>query len=154
MTATEIVAKVESLTAIKGRWGYYPCTHDVFTKLKQLNKAVTRAERTAATYRRWVRKMADSNDVRWYRPILRDENNRKYGYGDKAIRPEPAKPSSLFYTFKPNKWTGLIESDQSDLVSRIKEDYRRSRYPVVNSADVKKILLTEPEIDSFLESLK
>ena len=46
----------ENKMAVKGRWGYHPCTYEVYLQLKYLKKKYWETVYAAARYNRWERK--------------------------------------------------------------------------------------------------
>jgi hypothetical protein len=120
---------------IKGRYGWYPCDWETFKKLKELNKALTKARHQKAAWERWYRKMPHN---RVMRTKLKDSNGRTVGYAAPVPMPEP-KLCPLFcekYT-KKVQWDkhhvyhkGGVEETFVDLTTLpIEKDYRLARYP-------------------------
>jgi len=70
----------------RSRWGFHPCSHATFLKLKALKKAYWEAVRGLARWIRWNRKLP-ANQVRT--EIIRDTQGRPCGRRVLGPIPEP-----------------------------------------------------------------
>lgn len=137
----------------QGKYGFYPCNHATYLKLKELNKHVTKALSQCANWYRWARKA----------PHNRVNRIRKTGV---VIGPrlEPTV-NPLFFTkkeyethlsrngeyFKNKIKEETLES--TGFISLIMCDYRNARYPVQDSKDVESLDLSLEKIDELLNML-
>lgn len=69
-----------------GKYGYYPCSKEIFFKLKALNKALTKAKHQAAGWYRWARKAPKNRVIREY---VRNEQRQKIGSKIISFMKEP-----------------------------------------------------------------
>lgn len=119
---------VPAMTAIKGRWGFYPCSYEVYCLLKRVNFLALQIRIIRAAWKRWSRKDPD-NRVVW--------QHHQGGMRTKiGMMPEPFLPP---FDVDPNT---------------IFEDYRRARYPVQTESEVKGISLSLDQIKDLLEKLE
>lgn len=126
----------EAKTVVQGRWGYYPCDHATFLKLKELNKFATKAIRQAAARLRWMRKKPDADGVRRYWKAVRNAQGQRIGYeAEKVARPIPPATNNLLL-----------------LADRIARNYRLSRFPKATAEEVQPLDLGVNEISAMLAS--
>ena len=107
--------------------------------LLELNKRWQRALRTAAAWRRWNCKLPH-NRVR--RPVVRDGQNRKVGYGPSTPIPEPEIDVRICQ--KVTLPSGRVELKFQDCP--IEAAYRLARYPKPSADQVTALPLDEAEI--------
>jgi hypothetical protein len=122
-----------------GRWGFYPCSYEVFGMLKELNKLWQKACRQAAAWRRWNRKLPH-NRVR--RPVLRDAHNRKVGYGPPTALSEPELDAR--FCQRRNLPSGRVDVILSN--RNLEAAYRLARYPKPTGDQVTPLPIDEKEI--------
>jgi hypothetical protein len=117
------------MTPVKGRWGYYPCTYELYCKLKRLNFLALCARKRHAVWERWDRKFPEN---RVSHPPKGTPNRRKTAL---APLPEPVlAPDGLY---------GLSRD-------YIEESYRAARYPVNTPEEVIPIKFSEDRISKLL----
>lgn len=137
------------------RWGHVAYSYEDYLKLKKLHKIWFRALRSAAVWKRWVRKAPHN---RLSRRTLRDAEGRRIGREVIGPTTEP-RTCELFsrklvdVDRKPivddrNKcgwFMGWIKTDDAVAV-----EYRKAKHPKADAGEVGKAGLTGPEIDSML----
>jgi hypothetical protein len=111
----------------------------VFRQLKELNKLWVKAQRQAAAWRRWYRKLPH-NRVR--RRRLRDEQGRPIGHGPPEPVPEPALPSG--FCRKVELPSGRFEVRLLD--GSVPAAYRLARYPRRTPEEVEALPIAEDQI--------
>lgn len=135
----ETVKNESGIEVHEGKWGFYPCDHENFKKLKRLNYLLLQTKIQAARWKRWGRKA---------------EQNRKYS--------EPVLPDS-FYSL--DKISGYSRYDRNwfnhdkiinvtDLHTKIEIDYRNARYPKSNKDYVRPLTLKENHMNELLLELE
>jgi hypothetical protein len=131
----------------RGRWGFYPCSFEVFRALKELNRLWQRARHDAEVWRRWYR-MLPHNRVR--RPRLRDAAGRRIGYGPPVPVPEPALPTC--FCRKVELPSGRFEVVLAD--EGVEAAYRLARYPKPTAEEVVPLPLAEEKIRAMHETYR
>lgn len=133
----------------RSRWGFHPCSVEVFRLLRRLWRAVLARRVLAAAWRRWAAKRPH-NRVR--RQPVRDDGGRVVGYGEPVAVPEPPLPSVACRKVK--RPSGRVEVEfagpsGADL-RRLQEAYRLARRPVASPAEVEKLPVTADEVRGWL----
>jgi hypothetical protein len=131
----------------RGRWGFYPCSFEVFRALKELYRHWRKAQHAAAVWRRWYRKLPH-NRVR--RQCLRDAAGRRIGHGPPIPVPEPALPA--FTCRKVELPSGRFEVFLAD--EDVEAAYRLARYPKPTAEEVVPLPLTEEKIRALYEKYR
>lgn len=116
----------------KGRWGFYPCSYELYRKLKRLNFLAFMARRRLASWERWNRK-EPQNRMLWQKQL------GPRGWIRKAIGPRPEP---------------IVPPFDLECYDRIYADYRKARYPVASEEMVKPLILSETKIDAHLRSFE
>lgn len=143
----------------QGRWGFYPCDWETYRKLKELNKALTKARHQKAAWERWNRKMPHN---RVMRAKLKDSSGRTVGYAAPVPMPEP-ELCPLFcekYT-KKVQWdrqhvyhkNGVEETFVDLTTLPIEQDYRLARYPAPAEEACSPLSLKVDEINELYAKL-
>jgi hypothetical protein len=110
--------------------------------LKELNRLAERANREAAAWRRWHRKLPH-NRVR--REHLRDAVGRVIGYGPPMPVPEPSLSMPFCRLVElPSGKVDLFVDDRG-----IEAAYRLARRPCATAEDVKPLPVAEDEVRLF-----
>jgi hypothetical protein len=112
--------------------------------LKELNRLRVRAQREAAAWRRWHRKLPH-NRVR--RERLRDAAGRVIGYGPPVPLPEPPLSSPFCRLTELPSGTFDVFVDDSG----IEATYRLAQRPCATAAEVKPLPVAENEIRHLFE---
>jgi len=124
----------------QGRWGFYPCSYELFTKLKRLNKLALLALRKLAEHERWSRKKP---------------HNRLIYIGCLEVR-EPIKKRmvpKLSRQYKP--WLEpILAPIDGEMIRIIDNDYRNARIPVADASKVRSLVLNEQRICSLLAAME
>lgn len=123
----------------EGKWGFYPCDHENFKKLKRLNYLLLQTKVQAARWKRWGRKA---------------EQNRKYA--------EPVLPESLYSLngissydkyrynwFNHNKIINI-----TNLHEKIENDYKNAKYPKSDKDNVCQLTLSNVDMNKLLSELE
>jgi len=135
----EMTKNESGVEVYEGKWGFYPCDHENFKKLKRLNYLLLQTKIQAARWRRWGRKA---------------EQNRKYS--------EPALPDSL-YSFDDLKGYdkynyNWFNHDKivniTNLHDKIEKDYSNARYPKSDKEYVRPLTLKENHMNELLSELE
>lgn len=130
----------QTMATVKGRWGFHPCSYELYRKLKRLNLLAFAALRRAAQHERWERK---------------DPQNRRIFVGckgyDKPIKKREVSKINRVYKPWPEPVLAPIDRDMVDLIAA---DYRNARTPVAEESQVKPLILNEQRIDSLLAAME
>ncbi len=129
------------MTTFKSRWGYHPCSHEFYLKLKRLNLLARKCLAQAAIWERWNRK-EPQNQRRLIGGKNGWENTPKKRDIPKMHRiyesiPEPTYPPPDMVTF----------------AATIAADYKNARTPATLN-DVKPLILSEEKINNLLNLLE
>jgi hypothetical protein len=112
--------------------------------LKELNRLAERAEREAAAWRRWHRKLPH-NRVR--RERLRDAAGWPVGYGPPTPVPEPRLTSPFCRVAElPSGKTDVFANNQE-----VAAAYRQARRPFATAEEVKPLPVEEDQIRQLFE---
>lgn len=132
--------KVAPMTTIQGKWGFYPCTREVFKKLKRLNFLAYQSIRRIAAWKRWNRKFA-KNRIRYrYEAVDRET----FGGLREVWMKIPDGPM-------PEPVLAPLTAIQRDVIH---QDWLNARFPKTKPEDVKPLFLKETEIDSLLVEME
>ncbi len=154
MTETA-TAEVRPMEAHKSKWGYHPCSHEVFLLLKRLNKHYEKARTGYHIWSRWLRKAPQNRVIR---KTLRDEKGMKVGVEIVGPRPEP-KLCPVFVEkvmtkvrYHQGEWHDKgIEVEQTRLVGlAVAADYASARYPKSEANAVRPLTMTVETIREML----
>lgn len=112
--------------------------------LKELNLLAERADREAAAWRRWNRKLPH-NRVR--RGRLRDAAGRAIGYGPPTRAPEPPLPLPFCWVVElPSGKTDVFLTNQG-----VAAAYRQARRPCATQAELTPLAVAEDQIRRLYE---
>lgn len=117
------------MAAIQGKYGFHPCTWETYKKLKEINKALTKAKHQKAAWERWERKQPQN---RVMRPKLRDSNGRVVGY----MAPIPILEPYLCPIFCEKRiwprqpWTKEEMVTINLVYADLEKYYSEARYPI------------------------
>lgn len=146
-------------TTFRSRWGFHPCDHATYRKLKLLNLVYERAVRLAHAWDRWHRK-APHNRV--CRRRLRDDQGRIIGYAAPVPLAEPPlcavfsrKVQEQCFVDKLGNYSKqgyLAEKVVTDHVW-IATDYPAARKPA-SAAVVRPLHVTIAEVDELYEQAR
>ena len=124
----------------QSRWGFHPCSHEVFLKIKELHKWYYEELRRLANWRRWFRKEPQNRVI--CRKI-RNEQRQVVGKEVVRERPEPTYCPHFYSKHgKPHEWRPIYE----DSVLRL---YQQARMPKTTPEEVEKI--PQEQLDHLLE---
>jgi hypothetical protein len=135
----------QTFTAVKGRFGFYPCDYETFLKVKKLHSFYWKALRRNAEFERWCRKAPQNRVIRkWFR----DEKGRKTGSEIVGPKPEP-KCYPIFHTrnYVPQGFHALEDMG-------ILQAYQSARTPREKAEDVAPLNLSVEKIDKMLAELE
>ena len=136
----DLKKKEEKKDVHLSRWGFHPCDHQTFLKLKELKKLFWLATYQYGAWRRWERKLP-KNRFYWNNPNGSKEGASKQR-SDRPI-PEPL----VCPLWQPKcKWGSNSVLDDNGLL----EAFEAARMPHKNATDVKPLKLTAVEIDHLL----
>lgn len=131
------------MTAVQGRWGFYPCSYELYRKLKRLNYLCLLARQRLAAWERWNRKLPENRILRKYTSYQSQTDGRWYREMT-VLGPMP----------EPELAPGVAGTFDLRLLDVIYTDYRNARFPKASAAEVKPLTLSESKIDSLLASLE
>lgn len=120
----------------ESRWGFYPCDHDMFLKLKEAHWLLLRAYRDCKQNIRWNNKLPE---------------NRKGS--------EPRAPKDFiergFHKLDKKQFSGpgFRRYKGRNLYLHVLEQYQKARRPQPNADDVEPLDLPE-DLDAIVERLK
>lgn len=136
----------QTFTAVKGRFGFYPCDFDTFLKIKKLHSFYWKALRRNAEWERWYRKAPQNRVLRkWFR----DEKGRKTG--SEIVGPKPEPKCYPVFT-ESNHYVAKGGHALKDL--GIREAYNNARTPREKAEDVAPLNLSVEKIDKMLAELE
>jgi hypothetical protein len=134
---SEAVSVANGMPIIKGRWGFHPCDHATYLKLKRLNFLRYKHEQRRAEWIRWQRK--DPQNRRIFVPQNPGDNkrntckiNRRY-----KVKPEPVLCQI----------TGSAEA-------AIFKSYLLARMPVAEAKDVVGLTMSPAAIETASKVLE
>jgi hypothetical protein len=131
------------MTTIKGRWGFHPCSHELYRKLKRLHFLAYEAKRRQAAWNRWDRK-DPQNRVLWYH---HDKPNViRIGH---VTKDQLKGGSKIIIGPAPEPLLAPIVLDYFEIYY----DYCNARTPVIET-QVKPLIMSEQDIDSKLLKLE
>jgi hypothetical protein len=147
-------------TMFQSRWGYHPCDHRTYRKLKFLNQVYLQAMRLAHAWERWKRKDPHNRVIR---RRIRNDKGQTIGYEPTVSRPEP-RICPVF----SQKVFERCHVDKKGIVSRegfmeekvvttdfgIPADYSSAKTPVSDHSRVRPLLQTLPELDELYEKTR
>lgn len=125
------------MNAHQSRWGFHPCSYELYLKLKKLNILCQKALRQIAIWERWNRK---------------DPKNRRRFVGVKGMpgvllrKRDVSKISRLYEPIPEPPYPPIDDLETIELVA---SDYHNARTPVV-VGDVKPLVLNNQKIDRLL----
>ena len=119
----------------QSKWGFHPCDHATFLKLKRLNWFAHLSRRLNAQYERWARKQPQNRFVKTTK-VVDGKKYRGWALDEKGNRIPWLEPVSV-----PGKLG-------NDLIA---ENYRRARFPVSSPEAVKPLTLRIEDIDAELK---
>lgn len=153
----------------KSRWGWHPCSHDHYLKLKELHKYWWMSHRRAAEHRRWFLKQPQNRVHR--------ERKKTPGVGKRVVYTETSRPWPEPQVFVM-KWDELASSisktkafaflhgnevvfDDKYLnlegcgrhpgyVLNIPAEFNRARMPVNSPSSVRPLSIPEAVVDRLL----
>ncbi len=122
---------------VKSKYGFYPCTYELYKKLKRLNFLAYESVRRNAAWERWNRKLPHNRVIKRYDPACRGSGSRSKKMVVGPL-PEPFCCAEF----------------NDSYIQPIYVDYRKARYPVASPELVKPIQLSEVKIDELLVILE
>ena len=112
-------ATATTTAVFESRWGFHPCDHDTFLKLKFIKKCYFQTLHDKAVWERWERKHPDNRVIRkWHR----DADGRKIGCEIVGPRPEPK--------YCPYRLGSFFDDCEHARMPLNKEDVRPLRHSV------------------------
>ena len=126
------------------RWGFHPCSHETYLKLKELNKLFWKAQRVAGAWLRWNRK--DSGN-RYYWDYLPSSGPRPKKVRSNRAIPKPQMCSVWGFV---SRWGDSAQLDSKGVCG----DYRNARMPCKNRTDVKPLKLSIKQIETMLSQAR
>ena len=142
-TATAIVTPTQENPKIhQGRWGYYPCSHETYLKLKRLNKHYERALHQVACWNRWNNKHPQNRVLRRW---TKDAQGRKNGFEVIGPAPEPRLVEAMTEVVVRPGWKFLAMKCVD-----ITQEYRKARYPATTPDKIRPLSITIEKIDAML----
>jgi hypothetical protein len=159
----------EVTNVVQGKWGFYPCSRETYLKLKKLNFYYMQAQKQAATWFRWARKL-DKNragNEPSVNPVFTKfvpVGSQKWA-GTRSIKTVFAdKEQETYYFLIPNKYekkTGKWgdyyaacghNSDNTILINSrgIPRAYQMARIPRKDEKEVSPLVLSIESIDLLL----
>lgn len=134
LPTTELVAMT-----FQSKWGFHPCTVELFRKLKRLNFLAYEGKRRISAWNRWNRK-DPQNRRRFVGGLNGWEKNRKNEipkmHRSYELVPEPTRPPL-----------------DLEIIAKIAADYQNAKKPV-DEACVIPLVLSESKIESLLQVLE
>jgi hypothetical protein len=146
--------------AFQSRWGFHPCDHATYRKLKFLNLVYQRAVRLAHAWDRWQRK--DPHN-RVHRRRIRNEQGQTIGYADPVPVPEPPLCPVFSRKVQEKRFVdrkgicfqdGFLEEKVVTADPRIATDYRTARTPASDPESVRPLGCPIAEIDDLYEQAR
>lgn len=134
------ITKEKTMAAFESRFGFHPCSKELFLKLRRLNFLAFEARRRLAAWKRWVRK-----DPQNRRRFVGMKDNARTDWRLREVPkmhrvfeavPEPVRPP--------------VDLETAKLIAA---EYQNARVPVVQS-QVRNLILSEQRIDALLKSLE
>lgn len=136
--------QLETLPGVfKGKYGYYACDKEIFTKIKKLHSFYWKALRKYAEWCRWNRKESQNRVIKKW---LRNSDGQKYAFDIVGTKPEPTKLPIFLYD--PRRYIPVGGHILDDL--GILEAYRATRYPRKTQEEVKPIKIAAKWLDDQL----
>lgn len=152
--------EIDTMSAIKSKWGFHPCGYETFMKLKSLQKLYQDALRRKAAWERWERKLPEN---RISRKKIRNSAGQVVGFMAPQPLPEPELNNLLEkveytthqdrsgqYSTKPHKRERVVLRKFAELILA---DYRNARFPVSAENQVRPLKLSEDQIDALCKLL-
>lgn len=129
------------MTTFQSRWGFHPCTYEMYLKLKRLNFLTFISLRRAGEYKRWERKLPENRRIFVGGKNGWEANNQKKRDIPKMHRVYKPWPTPILAPVDPNTLQWAVY------------DFHAARTPVVES-QVKPLHFTEEQIDSILAKME
>ena len=130
--------KTQEQSVFLSRWGFHPCDHATYLKLKRLKKIYWAAVSTYGRWRRWSRKRHE-NRFYW----LPKERTEKRKRGTVPI-PEP----KCCPVFLPDTWV----SDSYLKDNGVLLAFEQARMPTKRPDDVRPLIISVEKINKMLEA--
>ncbi len=139
----------------RSRWGFHPCDHATYRKLKFLNQVYLQAVRLAHAWARWKRKAPHNRVIR---RRIHNEKGQTIGYEAPLPLPEPricdvfsAKVFERRHVDAQGNFSreGFLEERVATNGHGIPAAYALARMPVADEAMVQPLRLTLPEIEEL-----
>jgi hypothetical protein len=143
-------------SAYKSKWGYHPCSFEVYQKLKQLYKIIWEAVRYHRKWQRWNEKKKENRKVY---EVIRDETGRKKkkkATGNASEPPICPLFSHKRFAIRPTDFDGervFLGREDYDLLfidHYIISAYHAARIPRESEEEVDPLPLSEAQIDQLL----
>lgn len=141
----------------KSRFGFHPCSYEMFLKLKALNRMYWEALHQQAAWHRWERKEPHNRVIR---PRIRNSKGEVVAYGATIPRPEPKLNSFLekvTYQTRQDRqgqWQRTAISREKVVFKegwgKVLSDYSNARYAKPTPEEVKPLELSIEQIDKLL----
>lgn len=160
MLPVATVLRVETVRVYTTRWGFVPCSYEVYLLLKELHGRYQKALRQFRAWQRWHRKAPHNRVVR---ERLRDAQGRRCGCRIVGPRPEPGccPVFTRWQTLRPNAFCGnpaertvFSFAHEEEMGWQIIAAYRQARTPRATSAEVRPLEMPESEIRELVEKLR
>ena len=126
------------------RWGFHPCDHETYLKLKELKKLFWLAVYQNGAYRRWERK-APHNRYYWAEP----QGDPKYTKRVRSDRPIP-EPLTCPIWKDQGWWSSSAMLKDDGLLAA----FEAARTPMKNATDVQPLKMTTEQIDTLLSQAR
>ncbi len=133
------ITKEKVMNKHESKWGFHPCSREIFLQLRRINFLALQARRRIAAHTRWGRK---------------DPQNRRLFVGGAAgyegAKKRQIPKSHRVYRVWEEPVLPPIDVEMADIIAA---DYQNARIPVPEK-DVRKLILSDGRLLGLLKSLE